>query len=280
MVDEGNQDGAREERQRSRRARPGAAKSLWKRIRVHIVRSPVTTAILARLIHAWLRLVWTTNRPVSGSDSVIDRIARGERGIGAAWHGQHLMFPCIMPGGHTGAVMVSRSADAELNARVLELAGIDTLRGSGGRANDRKAAERGGARALIASAEAKVPRVLFAVRKAYGVGAGVPNSIGLPMGVKLKFGWPSGEWGGIPIEGGVAAAYAREIAEAADPQAHQKMIEDRIVKLRSPFRSAHHFDVTDLIDPRDSRALACRFVRLAQPQLARLAQRPKRIVRP
>ena len=149
MVDEGNQDGAREERQRSRRARPGAAKSLWKRIRVHIVRSPVTTAILARLIHAWLRLVWTTNRPVSGSDSVIDRIARGERGIGAAWHGQHLMFPCIMPGGHTGAVMVSRSADAELNARVLELAGIDTLRGSGGRANDRKAAERGGARALI-----------------------------------------------------------------------------------------------------------------------------------
>lgn len=146
--------------------------------------------------------------------------------------------------------------------------------------SESQASMRKGARALIASAEAEVPSVLFAVRKAYGVGAGVPNSLGVPAGVKLRFGWPSGEWGGIPIEGGVAAAYAREIAAATDPAAHQKMIEDRIVKLRSPFRSAHHFDVIDLIDPRETRALACRFVRLAQPALARLAQRTKRAVRP
>ena len=118
-------------------------------MRVYIVRSSLTTALLSRFIHGWLRLVWLTNRLVPGSDSVIERVGRGERGIGAAWHGQHLMFPCILPGGNTGAVMVSRSADAELNARVLELAGIGTLRGSGGRANDRKSAERGGARALI-----------------------------------------------------------------------------------------------------------------------------------
>ena len=146
--------------------------------------------------------------------------------------------------------------------------------------SESQASMRRGARALIASAEAKVPKVLFAIRKAYGVGAGVPNSIGVPAGVNLRFGWPSGEWGGIPIEGGVAASYAREIAAAADPEAHQRMIEERIVKLRSPFRSAHHFDVTDLIDPRDTRALACRFVRLAQPALARLAKREKRAVRP
>ncbi len=146
--------------------------------------------------------------------------------------------------------------------------------------SEAQAPMRRGARALIASAEAKVPKVLFAIRKAYGVAAGVPNSIGVPTGVNLRFGWPSGEWGGIPIEGGVAAAYAREIAAADDPVAHQKMIEDRLVTLRSPFRSAHHFDVTDLIDPRDTRSVACTFVRLAQPALARLAQRPKRAVRP
>lgn len=127
-----------------------AVKALWKRFRVFITRSPLTTAILARLLHGWLKLVWNTNRLVPGSDDLAARIHGGLRGIGAAWHGQHLMFPCFMPGGRTGAVMVSRSADAELNAQVLELAGITAVRGSGGRANDHIHANRGGARALIA----------------------------------------------------------------------------------------------------------------------------------
>jgi len=104
--------------------------------------------------------------------------------------------------------------------------------------------------------------------------------MGVPNGLNLRFGWPAGEWGGIPIEGGVAAAYRREIENAPDPDAHREMIEQRLLRLRSPFRAAHQGDVIDLIDPRDTRRLACRFVKLAQPALARLAQRPKRAVRP
>jgi len=143
-----------------------------------------------------------------------------------------------------------------------------------------QATMRRGVRALIASAEAKVPKVEFAVRKSYGVAADAPHSLGQPDGVNLRFGWPAGEWGGIPIEGGVAAAYRREIESAPDPDAHRQMIEDRLLRLRSPFRAAHHGDVIDLIDPRETRRLACTFVRLAQPMLAKLAQRPKRAVRP
>lgn len=52
------------------------------------------------------------------------------------------------------------------------------------------------------------------------------------------------------------------------------------MRLRSPFRAAHKGDVVDLIDPRETRQLACRFVRLAQPALEKLALRPKRAVRP
>ncbi len=143
-----------------------------------------------------------------------------------------------------------------------------------------KATMRRGVRALIASAEAEVPKVEFNVRKSYGVAADAPNSIGLPDGINLRFGWPAGEWGGIPIEGGVAAAYRREIEAADDPDAHREEIEERLLRLRSPFRAAHKGDVVDLIDPRETRRLACRFVRLAQPALEKLAQRPKRAVRP
>jgi acetyl-CoA carboxylase carboxyltransferase component len=149
-----------------------------------------------------------------------------------------------------------------------------------GSAAERKATMRRGVRALIASAEADVPKVEFCVRKSYGVAADAPNSVGQPNGLNLRFGWPAGEWGGIPIEGGVAAAYRREIESAPDPDAHRAMIEERLLRLRSPFRAAHQGDVVDLIDPRDTRRLACTFVRLAQPMLAKLAQRPKRAVRP
>jgi acetyl-CoA carboxylase carboxyltransferase component len=145
---------------------------------------------------------------------------------------------------------------------------------------ERKATMRRGVRALIASAEASVPKVEFNVRKAYGVAADAPHSIGHPDGLNLRFGWPAGEWGGIPIEGGVAAAYRREIEAAPDPDAHREMIENRLLRLRSPFRAAHRGDIVDLIDPRDTRYLACRFVKLAQPMLAKLASRPKRAVRP
>ena len=145
---------------------------------------------------------------------------------------------------------------------------------------ERKATMRRGVGALIASAEAKVPKVEFNVRKSYGVAADAPNSLGHPNGLNLRFGWPAGEWGGIPIEGGVAAAYRREIENAPNPDAHREMIENRLLKMRSPFRAAHKGDVVDLIDPRDTRRLACTFVKLAQPMLAKLAQREKRAVRP
>ncbi|MDP6455568.1 MAG: carboxyl transferase domain-containing protein, partial [SAR202 cluster bacterium] len=145
---------------------------------------------------------------------------------------------------------------------------------------ERKATMRRGVGAIIAAAEAQIPKVEFNVRKAYGVAADAVHALGHPNGLNLRFGWPAGEWGGIPIEGGVAAAYRREIDNAPDPEAHRAMIENRLLKLRSPFRAAHKGDVVDLIDPRDTRMLACKFVKLAQPMLAKLAQQPKRAVRP
>ena len=78
----------------------------------------------------------------------------------------------------------------------------------------------------------------------------------------------------------MAAAYRREIESSPDPDAHREMIENRLLRLRSPFRAAYKGDVVDLIDPRETRRLACRFVKLAQPMLSKLAQRPKKAVRP
>ena len=56
------------------------------------------------------------------------------------------------------------------------------------------------------------------IRKCYGMaGMGTTDKNGLD----LKIAWPSAEWGSLPIEGGVAAAFRREIAAAADPTARE-----------------------------------------------------------
>jgi acetyl-CoA carboxylase carboxyltransferase component len=70
-----------------------------------------------------------------------------------------------------------------------------------------------------------------------------------------RFAWPSARWGSIPIEGGVAAAYRREIQAAPDPDARRDELERHYHKLASPFRSAEPFGVVDIIEPAETRSI-------------------------
>ena len=97
---------------------------------------------------------------------------------------------------------------------------------------------------------------------------GVAGALHQPPGrLSLRYAWPSARWGSLPLEGGIEAAYRADIDAAPDPQAKLVEIEDRLNKLRSPFRSAETFWVEEIIDPRDTRKLLCEFVRLAEPLL-------------
>src|SRR5438067_2389961 len=84
-------------------------------------------------------------------------------------------------------------------------------------------------------------------------------------GFSIRYAWPSAYWGSLPLEGGIEAAYRADIDAAPDPVAKLKEIEDRLNKLRSPFRSAEKFWVEEIIDPRKTRSLLCEFARLAEP---------------
>jgi acetyl-CoA carboxylase carboxyltransferase component len=81
----------------------------------------------------------------------------------------------------------------------------------------------------------------------------------------MRYAWPSAYWGSLPLEGGIEAAYRADIDAADDPKAKLQEIEDRLNKLRSPFRSAEKFWVEEIIDPRKTRSLLCEFARLAEP---------------
>jgi acetyl-CoA carboxylase carboxyltransferase component len=81
--------------------------------------------------------------------------------------------------------------------------------------------------------------------------------------LNLRYAWPSGDWGSLPLEGGIEAAYRRELEAAPDREKLMKEIEARLNALRSPFKTAEAFGIEEIIDPRDTRALLCDWVELA-----------------
>ncbi|HVF90091.1 MAG TPA: carboxyl transferase domain-containing protein [Blastocatellia bacterium] len=133
-----------------------------------------------------------------------------------------------------------------------------------GTAAERAGTVRYGARAMAAVYQATVPWISVILRRVFGV-AGAAH--GNAQGVNFRYAWPSGDWGSLPIEGGVMAAYRREIEAAPDPDARRREIEEMLGELRSPFRTAEGFGIEEIIDPRDTRSLLCEWVATAYERL-------------
>jgi acetyl-CoA carboxylase carboxyltransferase component len=137
---------------------------------------------------------------------------------------------------------------------------------------------REGMRSVYVGLQASVPMFTVVIRKCYGMaGMGATDKNGLDF----KIAWPSAEWGSLPIEGGVAAAFRREIQAAPDPAAREAEIEAELRSMASPFRTAEAFGVEEIIDPRETRAYLCRFIDAVQARLATgVGPKPKYGVRP
>jgi len=119
-----------------------------------------------------------------------------------------------------------------------------------------------GVRAMSAIWQTTVPWCSVIIRNVFGV-AGAAHRNGGRYG--FRYAWPSGRWGSLPLEGGIEAAYRADLDAAADPVAKLSEIEDRLQKLRSPFRSAETFWIEEMIDPADTRPLLCEFANLVAP---------------
>ncbi|MBI5948471.1 MAG: methylmalonyl-CoA carboxyltransferase [Chloroflexi bacterium] len=129
-----------------------------------------------------------------------------------------------------------------------------------GTAGEKAATIRKGASAMAAVFQATVPWVTILIRRAFGVaGAAHANTDGL----NWRYAWPSGDWGSLPVEGGIEAAYKRDLAASPDPDAMRRELEEKLNRVRSPFRTAETFGIEQIIDPRETRPLLCEWVGLA-----------------
>lgn len=121
---------------------------------------------------------------------------------------------------------------------------------------------RHGVRAMSAVWQSTTPWCAMIIRNVFGV-AGAAHQNGSRL--SYRYAWPSGRWGSLPLEGGIEAAYRADIEGADDPEQKLSEIEDRLNKLRSPFRSAETFWIEEIVDPRNTRPLLCEFANIAAP---------------
>jgi acetyl-CoA carboxylase carboxyltransferase component len=134
-----------------------------------------------------------------------------------------------------------------------------------GSQSEQAATIRHGASTVLTAAMSNVPWASIMVRRSFGVAQAAhygPDSYVLA--------WPSAETGPLPVEGGVAVAFHREIAAAADPEKKRRELEEQLAAKQSPFPRAEAFSVHELIDPRETRPMLCRWIERVQPLLDRL----------
>ena len=121
---------------------------------------------------------------------------------------------------------------------------------------------RHGCRAIAAINQTSVPWCSVIIRNVFGVGGGThqPQSR-----TGVRYAWPSARWGSLPLAGGIEAAYRAELEAREDPEQALAEIEARLAALQSPIRTAEAFGVEEIIDPRDTRKLLCRFADMSAP---------------
>ncbi|EIW55545.1 propionyl-CoA carboxylase [Trametes versicolor FP-101664 SS1] len=133
---------------------------------------------------------------------------------------------------------------------------------------ERTATIRHAAAIMAALYHATIPIFTVIIRRAFGVAGGAVADSG--DGLNTRVAWPSADWGSLPLEGGVEAAYKRQLDSAPTPAAREKMMKDLLAQfedVRDPLRTAQMFGIEEIIDPRDTRPLACKWISHAYTHL-------------
>merc|ERR1712196_287458 len=126
--------------------------------------------------------------------------------------------------------------------------------------HEREGAVRKVCRMFAVGGSITVPLMTIVTRKAYGLGAQAMAG-GMMMGPSsFCVAWPTGEFGGMGLEGAVKLGFSKELASAAknSPEEHKKLY-DRLVQdsynRGQAMSVASHFEIDQVIDPADTRKL-------------------------
>jgi acetyl-CoA carboxylase carboxyltransferase component len=141
--------------------------------------------------------------------------------------------------------------------------------------SEKTALVRHAARLFVTGASLSVPFFTIVLRKGYGLGAQAMagGSFKAPF---FTLAWPTGEFGGMGLEGAVKLGYRKELAAEEDPARRKAMYETMVARMYDhgkALNTASHFEIDDVIDPADSRHFLVRALRSVPPPPARAAKK-------
>jgi acetyl-CoA carboxylase carboxyltransferase component len=121
--------------------------------------------------------------------------------------------------------------------------------------SEKTALVRHAARMFVTGASVSVPFFTIVLRKSYGLGAQAMagGSFKAPF---FAVSWPTGEFGGMGLEGAVKLGFRKEIAAVDDPEERTALYEsmvERAYEHGKAVNTASHFEIDDVIDPAESR---------------------------
>lgn len=132
---------------------------------------------------------------------------------------------------------------------------------------EKTALVRHAARMFVTGASVSVPVFTIILRKAYGLGAQAMagGSFKAPF---FTVSWPTGEFGGMGLEGAVKLGYRNELAAIEDPEARKRLFDEMVARSYErgkAVNTASHFEIDDVIDPLDSRSWVTRALKSVPP---------------
>jgi acetyl-CoA carboxylase carboxyltransferase component len=133
--------------------------------------------------------------------------------------------------------------------------------------NEREAAVRRMSTLFLAGARLMVPVVAIFLRKAYGLGAMamVGGSFASPV---YAASWPTGEFGGMGLEGAVRLGFKKELDEIDDEGERQALFDQLVAhayEIGKATEAASHLEIDAVIDPIDTRQTLLQALASAPP---------------
>jgi len=134
--------------------------------------------------------------------------------------------------------------------------------------SEKTATVRHFSRLFVRGANMTVPLATVVLRKSYGLGA-MGMAAGSMSKPTLTVAWPSGEFGGMGLEGAVRLGYRTELDTIDDPEARESRYQELVSHLYewgSGINTAMHLEIDDVIDPAETRKL----LKASLPNVARV----------
>jgi acetyl-CoA carboxylase carboxyltransferase component len=130
-------------------------------------------------------------------------------------------------------------------------------------------------RLFVTGANVTVPTGTIILRKGYGLGAQAMagGSFKAPL---FCVAWPTGELGGMGLEGAVRLGYRKELEAIEDAAERERAFQQMVERMYAHGRAvnaASHFEIDDVIDPADSRRWIATAFAAAPPAVARTGKK-------